>query len=144
MKKTLSVFLTLCLMLGVFGGFAAGEGEAVEINIFGIGDFGGGLDDSGKPNGNPGGARIVGKGQLVVNEGGGLCYQVEGPVGIGLRKRVAALRKATAKVGKRSRCHNGILSIDRARKAQAQALVVLGMWVKCQPWSSLLVARPPW
>ena len=61
MKKTLSVFLTLCLMLGVFGGFAAGEGEAVEINIFGIGDFGGGLDDSGKPNGNPGGARIVGK-----------------------------------------------------------------------------------
>ena len=61
MKKILSLFLSLCLLLSVCGALAAAEGEAVEINLFGIGDFGGGLDDSGKPNGNPGGARIVGK-----------------------------------------------------------------------------------
>lgn len=34
--------------------------DVKEINIFGIGDFGGALDDSGKPAGNPGGARVVG------------------------------------------------------------------------------------
>ena len=61
MKKLLSLCLSLCLLLSVFGFAASAEGEAVEINLFGIGDFGGGLDDSGKATGNPGGARIVGK-----------------------------------------------------------------------------------
>ncbi len=60
MKRMLSLILSLCLIVTVFG-FAQAEGDAVEINIYGIGDFGGALDDSGKPNGNPGGARIVGK-----------------------------------------------------------------------------------
>ncbi len=61
MKRILSLILALGLLLTVYGFTAAAEGEPVEINIYGIGDFGGALDDSGKPNGNPGGARIVGK-----------------------------------------------------------------------------------
>ncbi len=49
--------LSLVFSLTVAGASAA---EVKEINIFGIGDFGGALDDSGKPTGNPGGARVVG------------------------------------------------------------------------------------
>ncbi len=61
MKQFLSLVLSLCLLMTVFAVAAPAEGEAVEINLFGIGDFGGALDDAGTPNGNPGGARIVGK-----------------------------------------------------------------------------------
>ena len=61
MRKLLAAVLSLCLVLSLFGGLALAEGTAVEINLYGIGDFGGGLDDSGTATGNPGGARIVGK-----------------------------------------------------------------------------------
>ena len=61
MKKLLAAVLSLCLVLSLLGGVTMAEGAAVEINLYGIGDFGGGLDDSGKATGNPGGARIVGK-----------------------------------------------------------------------------------
>ena len=61
MKRTLSILLSLVLIFSLFSFSSLAEAAPVEINIFGIGDFGGGLDDSEKPTGNPGGARIVGK-----------------------------------------------------------------------------------
>ncbi len=61
MKQLLCLCLAMCMLLAAIGGAAAEERQAVEINLYGIGDFGGALDDAGTPNGNPGGARIVGK-----------------------------------------------------------------------------------
>ena len=61
MKRGLSVLLSLVLIFSLFSFSSLAEAQPIEINIYGIGDFGGGLDDSGKPTGNPGGARIVGK-----------------------------------------------------------------------------------
>lgn len=60
-KRVLSLLLTLSLLLALsaVGSPALAAGQK-EINIFGIGDFGGALDDSGTPAGNPGGVRIVG------------------------------------------------------------------------------------
>lgn len=61
-KRVLSTLLTLALTLSLVGpGLTASAASAAkEIDLFGIGDFGGALDDSGKPTGNPGGARVVG------------------------------------------------------------------------------------
>ncbi|MBR1686411.1 MAG: 5'-nucleotidase C-terminal domain-containing protein [Clostridia bacterium] len=61
MKKLLALSLSLCLILCMLSFPAFGEGGDIEINLYGIGDFGGALDDAGTPTGNPGGARIVGK-----------------------------------------------------------------------------------
>lgn len=60
-KKVLSTLLALTMVFSVAGTtLTAHAADVKEINIFGIGDFGGALDDSGKPAGNPGGARVVG------------------------------------------------------------------------------------
>ncbi len=60
-RRILSLILVLGLMLAMaVPGLAASSPAPAEINIFGIGDFGGALDDSGTPTGNPGGARLVG------------------------------------------------------------------------------------
>lgn len=60
-KRILSTLLTLSLSFSLAcTGLTAQAAEVKEINIFGIGDFGGALDDSGKPTGNPGGSRVVG------------------------------------------------------------------------------------
>ena len=60
-KRVLSLLLTLTLLLSLSAvGSPALAADTKEINIFGIGDFGGALDDSGTPAGNPGGVRIVG------------------------------------------------------------------------------------
>ena len=60
-KRGLSMFLTLTLLLSLATvGSPALAADTKEINIFGIGDFGGALDDSGTAAGNPGGVRIVG------------------------------------------------------------------------------------
>jgi len=60
-KRLISTLLSLslCFSLATVG-LTAHAADVKEINIFGIGDFGGALDDSGKPAGNPGGARVVG------------------------------------------------------------------------------------
>ena len=54
---------------------------------------------------------VVGKGELVVNERGSLCHQMEGAVRIGLGERVAVLREATPKRRKRPRCRGGVLAV---------------------------------
>lgn len=58
-RKVLSALLALAMVFSLASVSLAAE-PVKEINIFGIGDFGGALDDSGKPTGNPGGARVVG------------------------------------------------------------------------------------
>ena len=58
-RKVLSALLALAMVFSLASVSLAAE-PVKEINIFGIGDFGGALDDSGKPTRNPGGARIVG------------------------------------------------------------------------------------
>ena len=67
MKRILSLLLSLFLLFSLFSFSALAEAAPIEINIYGIGDFGGGLDDSGTPTGNPGGARIVGKMKELTN-----------------------------------------------------------------------------
>ncbi|WP_251445625.1 bifunctional metallophosphatase/5'-nucleotidase [Vermiculatibacterium agrestimuris] len=60
-KRVLSTLLALTMVFALVpASLTAQAAEVKEINIFGIGDFGGALDDSGKPTGNPGGARVVG------------------------------------------------------------------------------------
>ncbi len=67
-KRILSTLLALGMAVSLMGTGAAFAAEEKEINIFGIGDFGGALDDSGKPAGNPGGARVVGAMKALTTE----------------------------------------------------------------------------
>ncbi|MBO4915548.1 MAG: 5'-nucleotidase C-terminal domain-containing protein [Oscillospiraceae bacterium] len=63
MKKRalLSFLLALTLLCSLWSGVpAARAADSTEINIFGIGDFGGKLDPMDSPTGDPGGAKIVG------------------------------------------------------------------------------------
>ena len=60
-KRILSILLALTMVFSVAGAtLTAHAAEAKEINIFGIGDFGGKLDPVDSPTGDPGGAKIVG------------------------------------------------------------------------------------
>lgn len=60
-KRALSIILILAMVCSIScASLTAYAAEVKEINLFGIGDFGGALDDSGKPTGNPGGARVIG------------------------------------------------------------------------------------
>ncbi len=60
-KRLLSSLLALLLLCSLAsGGLTARAAAATEINIFGIGDFGGKLDPVDGPTGDPGAAKIVG------------------------------------------------------------------------------------
>ena len=60
-KKVLSTLLALTMVFSVASAsLTAHAADVKEINIFGIGDFGGKLDPVDSPTGDPGGAKIVG------------------------------------------------------------------------------------
>ena len=70
-KKVLPLFLALCLIFSLSLGALPAAGAAAdgkEVNIFGIGDFGGALDDSGTAAGNPGAVRLVGEMKQLTGE----------------------------------------------------------------------------
>lgn len=58
-KKVLASLLALVMVFSLAGTALAAE-TPVEIDVFGIGDFGGALDEVERATGNPGGAKIVG------------------------------------------------------------------------------------
>ncbi len=60
-KKVLSTLLALTMVFSVASAsLTAHAADVKEVNVFGIGDFGGKLDPVDSPTGDPGGAKIVG------------------------------------------------------------------------------------